>query len=138
MSREQVDYAVDACELDYASIIAYNYLVNQTSNSFEHTLYPYLTKWQFQGTAKGRFRAYHFPDILPTSPVHLIEGDFLKEFPKSEQYDAIVTLFFIDVSENIIDFLSNIHRLLKPGGLWINLGRQSTLLLYSCDMASID
>ncbi|KAF5364762.1 hypothetical protein D9758_009349 [Tetrapyrgos nigripes] len=116
------DYKVDACELDYGSVIAYNYLVNQTITPFEHTLYPYLTNWQYQGTAKGRFDAVRFPDVLPTSPVHLIEGDFLTEFPESEQYDAIVTLFFIDVSENIIDFLSNIHRLLKPGGLWINLG----------------
>ncbi|KAF5347177.1 hypothetical protein D9758_011057 [Tetrapyrgos nigripes] len=116
------EYSVDACELDYGSIIAYNYLVNQTTAPFQHTLYPYLTKWQFQRSAKGRFDAFRFPDALPTSSVNLIEGDFLTEFPESEQYDAVVTLFFIDVSENIIDFLSNIHRLLKPGGLWINLG----------------
>ena len=39
------------------------------------------------------------------------------------EFDAVITLFFIDISENIIGFLSNIHRLLKPGGVWINLGR---------------
>ncbi|KAK7434080.1 hypothetical protein VKT23_020406 [Stygiomarasmius scandens] len=118
----ETDYFVDACELDYGSIIAYNYLVNQTTTPFEHTVYPFITNWPFQQTAKGRFAPIHFPDVLPTSRVNLVEGDFLVEFPESEKYDAVVTLFFIDVSENIIDFLSNIHRLLKPGGLWINLG----------------
>ncbi|KAK7434194.1 hypothetical protein VKT23_020324 [Stygiomarasmius scandens] len=118
----ETDYSVDACELDYGSIIAYNYLVNQTTTPFEHTVYPFITNWPFQQTAKGRFAPIRFPDVLPTSRVHLVEGDFLVEFPESEKYDAVVTLFFIDVSENIIDFLSNIHRLLKPGGLWINLG----------------
>jgi carnosine N-methyltransferase len=67
--------------------------------------------------------------VLPNSPVNLIEGDFLREFPLAEQYDAIVTLFFIDTSDNIVDFLANIHRLLKPGGLWINLGRKLSLFI---------
>ncbi|THU98611.1 N2227-domain-containing protein [Dendrothele bispora CBS 962.96] len=116
------DYSVDACELDYGSVIAYNYLVNRTMATFEHTVYPYITNWPFQRTAKGRFAPIRFPDMLPTSHVNLVEGDFLTEFPESEKYDAVVTLFFIYVSENIIDFLSNIHRLLKPGGLWVNLG----------------
>lgn len=67
--------------------------------------------------------------MLPNSTVNLIEGDFLREFPLAEQYDAIVTLFFIDTSDNIVDFLANIHRLLKPGGLWINLGRKLSLFI---------
>lgn len=45
-------------------------------------------------------------------------------FPEDDQFDAVVTLFFIDISDNVIEFLSNIHRLLKPGGVWINLGRR--------------
>jgi carnosine N-methyltransferase len=33
-----------------------------------------------------------------------------------------VTLFFIDTSPNIIATLNQIYTLLKPGGIWINLG----------------
>jgi ubiquinone/menaquinone biosynthesis C-methylase UbiE len=54
-----------------------------------------------------------------------VEGDFLEVFPEDGEFDAVVTLFFIDMSDNVVDFLTNIHRLLKPGGLWINLGRRS-------------
>jgi ubiquinone/menaquinone biosynthesis C-methylase UbiE len=63
------------------------------------------------------------PDHWPNKSVKLVEGDFLGMFPQDGEFDAIVTLFFIDIGENVIDFLSNIHRLLKPGGVWINLGR---------------
>ncbi|KAI0060045.1 N2227-domain-containing protein [Artomyces pyxidatus] len=116
------EYVVDANELDYASVIGYKFILNQTTSVFQHTLYPHINDWRFQRTAKGRFNPVRFPDMLPTSPVNLIEGNFLTKFPQSEQYDAVVSLFFIDVSENVVDFLANIHRLLKPGGLWVNLG----------------
>ncbi|THV06270.1 N2227-domain-containing protein [Dendrothele bispora CBS 962.96] len=37
-------------------------------------------------------------------------------------YDILLTLFFIDTSPNILSTLSHIHHLLRPGGIWINLG----------------
>ena len=63
------------------------------------------------------------PDLSQNKAVKLVEGDFLDMFPRDGEFDAVVTLFFIDISNNVVDFLSNIHRLLKPGGVWINLGR---------------
>ena len=63
-------------------------------------------------------------DVLCTRrELKLVKGDFLDVFPRDGEFDAVVTLFFIDISVNVVDFLSNIHRLLKPGGVWINLGR---------------
>lgn len=32
------------------------------------------------------------------------------------------TAFFIDTARNIVEYLTLIHKLLKPGGLWINNG----------------
>jgi len=89
-----------------------------------------------------------FPDTLPQldGHFHLLEADFLDlkpdipttlrailssesvEYPSSmkgqlvKSYSHIVTLFFIDASPNILSTLSQIHTLLKPGGIWINLG----------------
>lgn len=40
----------------------------------------------------------------------------------AESWDSIVTCFFIDTARNIVEYLQQIHRLLKPGGTWINLG----------------
>lgn len=116
-------YDVTANELDYGSILAYHLLTNYTSSLHQHTLQPFISKWTHQADASSRYTALTVPDHWPNKAVKLVEGDFLDVFPRDGEYDAVVTLFFIDISNNVIDFLSNIHRLLKPGGVWINLGR---------------
>ena len=42
--------------------------------------------------------------------------------PPQEGYDYIITLFFIDTSLDVISTLRKIHTLLRPEGIWINLG----------------
>ncbi|KAM1492435.1 hypothetical protein EV2_025128 [Malus domestica] len=37
-------------------------------------------------------------------------------------WDAVVTCFFIDTAHNIIEYIEIISRILKDGGVWINLG----------------
>ncbi|KAF5854990.1 hypothetical protein ETB97_010354 [Aspergillus alliaceus] len=115
-------YDVTANELDYGSILAYHLITNHTSSLHQHTLQPFVTKWTHQANPSSRYSALTVPDHWPNKTVKLVEGDFLEMFPRGGEFDAIVTLFFIDISNNVIDFLSNIHRLLKPGGVWINLG----------------
>lgn len=43
-------------------------------------------------------------------------------FNHTGKYDIIVTLFFIDTARSLVSYLETIHRLLRPGGRWINLG----------------
>ncbi|CAO2654360.1 Nn.00g110930.m01.CDS01 [Neocucurbitaria sp. VM-36] len=115
-------YNVTANELDYSSILAYHMLTNHTSSLHQHTLQPFVTKWTYQADSSSRYSAITVPDHWPNKTVKLVEGDFLNVFPQDAEFDAVVTLFFIDISDNVVNFLSNIHRLLKPGGVWINLG----------------
>lgn len=42
--------------------------------------------------------------------------------PHAGQLDGVVTCFFIDTAANVLDYLGHIHTLLRPGGVWINLG----------------
>ena len=116
-------YDVTANELDYGSILAYRLLTNHTSSLHQHSLQPFVTKWTHQANPSSRYSTLTLPDHWPNKAVKLVESDFLDVFSQDGEFDAIVTLFFIDISENVVDFLSNIHRLLQPGGLWINLGR---------------
>ncbi|CDM28193.1 hypothetical protein DTO006G1_2719 [Penicillium roqueforti] len=117
-----IGYDVTANELDYGSILAYRLLTNHTTSLHQHTLQPFVTKWTYQANPSSRYSALTVPDHWPNKAVKLVEGDFLEMFPEDGEFDAVVTLFFIDISKNVIDFLGNIHRLLKPGGVWINLG----------------
>jgi carnosine N-methyltransferase len=50
-------------------------------------------------------------------------GDFLMAFKDdSEKFDAVVSVFFIDTAVNPIAYIRTIHRILKPGGVWVNFG----------------
>ncbi|KAK2732598.1 hypothetical protein CKAH01_08696 [Colletotrichum kahawae] len=72
----------------------------------------------------GRDGAGHWPN----KAVKLIDGDSLHTFPEASQFDAVVPRFFIDISKNVIDLLSNIHRLLRPGGAWTRVNVEYTAL----------
>lgn len=99
-------------------------LTNYTTSLHEHTLQPFVTEWAHQADPNSRYNTISVPDHMPNKTVKLVEGDFLEVFPQDSQFDAVVTLFFIDMSDSVIDFMSSINRLLKPGGVWINLGRK--------------
>ena len=47
----------------------------------------------------------------------------LLHFVISESWDCIATVFFIDTAHNIIAYIETIYKILKPGGIWINLGK---------------
>ncbi|EFW99319.1 s-adenosyl-l-methionine-binding protein [Grosmannia clavigera kw1407] len=115
-------YDVTANEMDYGAILAYHLLANHTTELHQHTLQPFVSDWALQTKSSARYASMTVPDHLPNPAVKLVEGDFLEMFPEDGEFDAVVTLFFIDMADNVINFLSNIHRLLKPGGVWINLG----------------
>ena len=40
----------------------------------------------------------------------------------ANRFDLVVTCFFIDTAENILDYIAVIYHVLRPGGLWINVG----------------
>lgn len=49
--------------------------------------------------------------------------------PEAGIWDAVLTCFFIDTAKNIVNYLRVIHKILAPGGVWINLGTSSSLAL---------
>lgn len=97
--------------------------LDKTGQELPLTVYPYAHWFSHQKSNSATFRAVEFPDTIPqlSETFRLLDFDFLK-IDSSEKYDYIVTQFFIDTSLNIISTLEQIHRLLKPGGEWINLG----------------
>ena len=39
-----------------------------------------------------------------------------------ELWDCVVTCFFIDTAHNVIEYIECISKILKKGGVWINIG----------------
>jgi len=50
-------------------------------------------------------------------------GDFVESFDDMQgAFDCVATCFFLDTAKNIVSYVETIHKILKPGGLWVNLG----------------
>ena len=55
--------------------------------------------------------------------IHL--GDFINIYSSEEYkgiYNAVITCFFIDTSQHILQYILIIRHILRPGGIWVNLG----------------
>ncbi|KAH8834028.1 N2227-domain-containing protein [Flagelloscypha sp. PMI_526] len=135
-------FDVYALELSYFQTLALRFLSDPTATSQpdQHSIHPYAYWFSHQKDNNNLFRSVSFPDVVPRfeeGKFTLIEEDFLRHSPpwskqgqsfwdatsqSGDGYDYIVTLFFIDTSLNIFSTLHKIYALLKPGGIWINLG----------------
>lgn len=75
---------------------------------------------------EDQLRIVNVPDItVQSAPADfsMVAGDFLDVYAEQEAvWDAIVTCYFVDTAKNIVDYMTAIHRLLVPQGVWINNG----------------
>lgn len=60
---------------------------------------------------------------------------FHQVYTDDNHWDCVATCFFIDCANNVVQFIETIYKILKPGGVWINLG---PLLYHFSDMPSED
>ncbi|XP_053181901.1 carnosine N-methyltransferase isoform X2 [Scomber japonicus] len=72
-------------------------------------------------------RPIRFPDVNPQSlpldsDFSMVAGDFLEIYTEPDSWDCVATCFFIDTAHNVIQYVETIWKILKPGGVWINLG----------------
>ncbi|KDR75537.1 hypothetical protein GALMADRAFT_140177 [Galerina marginata CBS 339.88] len=143
----ELGFDTTANELSFFMTLAFRFLLSPrtTASVNEHTIRPYGHWFSHQRSNDSLFRPISFPDAVPRlSPTfRLVEEDFLKmaipsTSPSEEKtlswtrdslhdrhlegYHYIVTLFFIDTSLDVLATISHIHHLLRPGGVWINLG----------------
>ncbi|XP_033947327.1 carnosine N-methyltransferase isoform X2 [Pseudochaenichthys georgianus] len=72
-------------------------------------------------------RPITFPDVNPQSlprdaDFSMVAGDFVEVYRDPDSWDCVATCFFIDTAHNVIEYVETIWKILKPGGVWINLG----------------
>lgn len=55
----------------------------------------------------------------------MVAGEFIEVYSKPEQdgaWDCLVTCFFLDTAHNVVEYIERISKLLRKGGLWVNIG----------------
>ncbi|THH19544.1 hypothetical protein EW146_g1640 [Bondarzewia mesenterica] len=124
-------------EFSHYMLLSSFFVLNRTDAVNQHTIYPYVHSFSNLPTRAAMLRPVTIPDVLPgdlppESNFSLIAGDFEEIYgvhdeadasePQSGQWDAILTCFFIDTAKNIVNYLRILHKILAPGGVWVNLG----------------
>lgn len=66
--------------------------------------------------------------------MNMIAGDFLQVYSEqSECWDSVCSCYFLDCANNVVEFLEVIYNILRPGGIFINIG---PLLYHYCDASN--
>ncbi|KAJ6741574.1 CARNOSINE N-METHYLTRANSFERASE [Salix viminalis] len=126
-------------EFSYYMMICSSFILNQTETAGEWTIYPWIHSNCNSLSDSDQLRPVSIPDIHPASAgitegFSMCGGDFVEVYSDPSHvgvWDAVVTCFFIDTAHNIIEYIEIISRILKDGGVWINLG---PLLYHFADM----
>ncbi|XP_054279680.1 carnosine N-methyltransferase [Macrosteles quadrilineatus] len=122
-------YTCQGNEFSLFMLFASNFVLNRCNGVNLYSVYPWIHQVENNMTADHQMQQVYFPDINPNSLLKngasqftMAAGDFLEIYQNPEDWDCVATCFFIDCANNVVDFIEKIYDILKPGGVWINLG----------------
>lgn len=123
-------FASEGNEFSYYMMICSSFILNHTQAAREWTINPWIHSNCNSFSDNDQLRPVFFPDIHPASAgitegFSMCGGDFVEVYSDVSQeasWDAVVTCFFLDTAHNIVEYIEIISKILKDGGVWINLG----------------
>ncbi|KAM6930614.1 carnosine N-methyltransferase [Xenentodon cancila] len=123
----QLGYTCQGNEWSFFMLFSSNFVLNRCEKVNALTLYPWIHQFSNNKKSSDQTRLIRFPDVNPqslplSSDFSMVAGDFVEVYNDSESWDCVATCFFIDTAHNVLEYLDTIWKILKPGGVWINLG----------------
>ncbi|XP_066473888.1 carnosine N-methyltransferase [Tiliqua scincoides] len=120
-------YTCQGNEWSLFMLFSSNFVLNRCSETNSYKLYPWIHQFSNNKRSVDQIQPVYFPDVDPHSlppgaNFSMTAGDFQEIYSECNIWDCIATCFFIDTAHNVIDYIDTIWKILKPGGIWINLG----------------
>ncbi|XP_078531909.1 carnosine N-methyltransferase-like [Lissotriton helveticus] len=120
-------YACQGNEWSFFMLFSSNFVLNRCCQVNGFKLYPWIHQFSNNRRSADQIRPVYFPDVNPHSlpsnaNFSMTAGDFQEIYTECNAWNCIATCFFIDTAHNIIDYIETIWNILKPGGIWVNLG----------------
>lgn len=122
-------FTVEANELSPVMSSVANAILQQNVSG---TFHPFvLDRMQNEVDSERRYDSAEFPDTViqsssssSSASLSFTIGDFVGDYywDRQLEFASIVTCFFIDTATNIYEYIEIMKTLLKPNGLWINVG----------------
>ncbi|XP_011635873.1 carnosine N-methyltransferase [Pogonomyrmex barbatus] len=120
-------YTCQGNEFSLFMLFASNFVLNKCRDINLYHVHPWVHQYMNNLKPEHQTQAVSFPDVSPsdlpgTAQFSMTAGDFLEVYTESDHWDCVATCFFIDCANNVVQFIETIYKILKPGGVWINLG----------------
>ncbi|KAM8865854.1 carnosine N-methyltransferase [Synchiropus picturatus] len=123
----RLGYICQGNEWSFFMLFSSNFVLNRCEQVNSLTLYPWIHQYSNNKKSSDQIRPITFPDVNPqslplSSDFSMVAGDFVEVYSDPASWDCVATCFFIDTAHNVIQYVETIWKILKPGGVWINLG----------------
>lgn len=141
-------YAAEGNEYSAFMLMTSNYIMNNIMESNAFKICPWVDSVCNVINTEDPYTPISIPDraaseIIESCPWHdseadvraqvpyprlgMAAGDFIEIYGENSpsakgSFDAVLTCFFIDTAPVAVDYVDTIWHVLKPGGVWINLG----------------
>ncbi|KAA1120647.1 hypothetical protein PGTUg99_016583 [Puccinia graminis f. sp. tritici] len=117
-------------EVSYQMLLASNLVLNHSESVDQWSIFPFIHSFSNLSSQEHLLKEVRFPDVVVPEVLNrqdfgISVGEFTEIFSNPDEHgkwDAIVTCFFLDTAQNIVEYLRIIYGILKSNGIWINLG----------------
>lgn len=125
----RMGYAAQGNEFSYHMLLASQWVLNETKSAFCQSIFPFVLSTSNRMGKDDHLREIKIPDIWPTEEIKpgtdfsMCAGEFVEVYQDQKgEWDALLTPFFIDTAKNIFLYIRVFADILRPGGLWSNIG----------------
>ncbi|XP_044746630.1 carnosine N-methyltransferase [Coccinella septempunctata] len=119
-------FACEGNEFNMFMLVVSYFVLNLCKEVDEFEIYPWIHQYCNNLKAEDQMISVRFPDVRPMPTpggrFSMTAGDFLEVYTDHNQWHCVATCFFIDCAPNVVQFVETIYNILKPGGVWVNLG----------------
>ena len=118
-------------EFSYFMLLCSNFILNNSSGKDDFIIQPLIHTFSNLYREDDPFKQFSIPDVSlletlsksPTGEMSMVAGEFVRVYKKNPNFwDGVVTCFFLDTANNVIEYIETIHDILKANGVWINIG----------------
>jgi len=112
-------------EFSLFMLFASNFVLNRCEDKLR--IHPWAHSSCNVMRSEDQVLAVQFPDVDPSdlpasSQMTMTAGDFMEVYTAASVWDCVATCFFIDCANNVVSLIQTIYNIIKPGGIWVNLG----------------
>lgn len=128
----RLGFNVQGNEFSLYMLLTSQLILNNAHRVGQFAVHPFAFPLSNHLSEADSLRVIWIPDVTADTgseecgrDFSMTAGDFVEIYSREEEqeaWDCVVTCFFLDTAQNVLEYLRVIHGILKPNGVWINLG----------------